>query len=277
LFFNYQSIPYCFSQCVIYAIANTAFAIFAYRRKIGVPKEFDFNWFLIYFRIESSNGQVKKINQLNMNEFLNLFANSINHLNQEIPGFVSGGRQFLPGIGPYSENKIVELAVNHLLEENLIEGAYIRPNNNVRQQLNLSHYFGLNGRDATPDLVYGSNLIEFKLCRPLGDNGQREDTWFKKVFEPNPQSYSSFLDVIKLYNFHANFNHNNYWNRWIIVIGFERHIETEYPLDLYFPNMFNFVSTAIVNVPIAEFISVSNKLGTRHPYHQVLKLYAFKY
>ena len=85
------------------------------------------------------------------------------------------------------------MAVNHLLEENLIEEAYIRPNISVRRQLNLTNYFGLNGRVATPDLVCGNNLIEFKLCRPLGDNGQREDTWFKKIFEPNPYSYSTFF------------------------------------------------------------------------------------
>jgi len=212
-----------------------------------------------------------------MNEFLNLFADAINHLNQVVPAYISRGRELLPGIGPYSENRIVELAINFLMEENLIEGAYIRPNRNVRQQLILSNYFGLNGRVATPDLVYGSNLIEFKLCRPLGDNGKREDTWFKKVFEPNPQSYSSFLDVRKLYNFHTNFNHNNYWNRWIIVIGFERHNESEYPLDLYFPNMFNFISNNILHVPYVEFISATNDLGIRHPFHQVLKLYAFKY
>ncbi len=98
-----------------------------------------------------------------MNEFLNLFANSINHLNQEVQGFVSRGRPFSPGIGPYSENEIVELAVNHLLEENLIEEAHIRPNIRIRDELNLTNYLRLNGNGATPDLVYGNYLIEFKL------------------------------------------------------------------------------------------------------------------
>jgi hypothetical protein len=212
-----------------------------------------------------------------MNEFLNLFANSINHLNQEVPGFVSRGRQFLPGIGPYSENKTVELAVNHLLEENLIEEAHIRPNIRIRDELNLTNYLRLNGNGATPDLVYCNNLIEFKLCRPLGDNGQREDAWFKKVFEPNAMSYSTFSDVKKMCNFRDIYDANNEWNLWVIIIGFERQHEDEYQLDLLFPTLFNFVSTNIVNMPIVEFISVSNDLGIRHPFHQVLKLYAFKY
>lgn len=94
-----------------------------------------------------------------MNEFLNLFANSIYHLNQDVQGFVSRGRRYLPGIGPYSENKIVELAIKYLLDENLIEEAYIRPNIYFRRQLNLTNYFGLNRRVATPDLIYANNII----------------------------------------------------------------------------------------------------------------------
>jgi hypothetical protein len=99
----------------------------------------------------------------------------------------------------------------------------------------------------------------------------------KRFFEPNPNSYSTFLDVKKLCDFHNNYDLSNNWNRWIIVIGFEREDKNEYPLDLFFPNMFDFITNNIVQVPYVEFISVSNNIGDIHPFHQVLKLYAFKY
>lgn len=90
-------------------------------------------------------------------------------------------------------------------------------------------------------------------------------------------SFSTFSDVKKLCDFRDIYDATNAWNRWIIVIGFERQQETEYPLDTLFPDLFNFVSTNILNLPYVEFISVSNSIGERHLVHQVLKLYAFKY
>jgi hypothetical protein len=33
----------------------------------------------------------------------------------------------------------------------------------------------------------------------------------------------------------------------------------------------------MVNQPYQEFISLTRDLGNRHPFHQVLKLYAFRY
>lgn len=212
-----------------------------------------------------------------MNEFLRLFADATTELNLTVPGFQNRGRTFNPGIGPYSEDEIVNLSLSHLSNENLPQDVYIRPNVNTRRQIGLTNYVGLNGGLATPDLVYQNKLIEFKICRPLRDNGQREDTWFKKVFEPNPQSKSTFSDVFKLCNFRENHDINNYWSRWVVIIGFERQIETEYRLDSYFPELFNHISTSILNRPYIEYISCDRDMGNRHPHHQVLKLYAFRY
>jgi hypothetical protein len=212
-----------------------------------------------------------------MNEFLSLFANAASELNQLLPGFKNKGNSYKPGLGPYSEDKIVSLTVNRLIENNLITSAHIRPNAKERKNLGLNNYRGLNDNPATPDLVLNDNIIEFKICRPLRDNRKREDTWFKKIFEPNPQAYSTFLDVNKLCRFRESFDTNNNWKRWIVIIGFERLNETEYKLDQFFPNLFEYISEEILNLSYQEFIAKSKDMGTRHPYHQVLQLYAFRY
>jgi hypothetical protein len=213
-----------------------------------------------------------------MEEFLNQFANAIQQLNEEVSGYESTtGNQYQPGIGPYTEDGIVDLTIEHMAANANLEDYHTRPNMQKKRELGLENYLGLNGNKATPDLIYNGNIIEFKICRPLRDNGQREDTWFKKVFEPNPASYSTFLDVYKLCRFRDVIDLDKNWNGWVVIIGFERLKETEYQLDTFFPNLFNYISESMVNQPYQEFISLTRDLGNRHPFHQVLKLYAFQY
>ena len=214
-----------------------------------------------------------------MNEFLNLFADTMRDLNQILPGFENRGNVYLPGIGPYSEDEIVTRTINQLIDDNQIieDDVHVRPNMELKVQLGLSDYRNVNNRLATPDLVYRNNIIEFKLCRPLKNNGDREDTWFKKVFEPNSESYSAFLDVQKLCRFRDNFDRGNNWEKWVIIIGFERQNETEYPLDPLFPRLFDFISSNILNLPREDFLEVERDMGRRHPVHQMIKLYAIRY
>ena len=213
-----------------------------------------------------------------MEEFLNQFANAIQQLNEEVSGYESTtGNHYQPGIGPYTEDGIVDLTIEHMATNANLEDYHTRPNMQKKRELGLENYFGLNGNKATPDLIYNGNIIEFKICRPLRDNGQREDTWFKKVFEPNPASYSTFLDVYKLCRFRDVCDLDTNWDGWVVVIGFERKDEVEYQLDTFFPNLYSFISGTIVNRPYLEFISLTRDLGNRHPFHQVLKLYAFRY
>jgi hypothetical protein len=47
-------------------------------------------------------------NLKNMQEFLNTFAEALTELNDKVPPH----RKYCPGIGPYSENKMVSLGVN---------------------------------------------------------------------------------------------------------------------------------------------------------------------
>jgi hypothetical protein len=213
-----------------------------------------------------------------MEEFLNHFADTLQQINVQVPGYKSkSGNLYQAGIGPYTEDGIVDLTIEYMATTTNLENFLTRPNMQKKRNLGLENYLGLNGNMATPDLIYNNNIIEFKICRPLRDNGQREDTWFKKVFEPNPASYSTFLDVYKLCRFRDVFDFDKKWNGWVVIIGFERQKESEYQLDTFFPNLYKYISDTVVNQPYQEFISLTRDLGNRHPFHQVLKLYAFRY
>lgn len=63
----------------------------------------------------------------------------------------------------------------------------------------------------------------------------------------------------------------------MVIIGFERENENVYQLDSLFPSLFTYISENIVMRQVQEFMSVTRSLGSRHPQHQVLKLYALRY
>jgi len=208
-----------------------------------------------------------------MQVFLNNFADGLAQVNQTCQSH----KKFSVGIGPYPENKMVHMAVSHLHAAGLIHDFHLNPNINTRRKLGLIEYTGLNNERAIPDLVVDNHIVEFKICRPIRDNGKREDTWFKKVFEPYYGAKSALSDVMKLCNFRDNHDASRKWKYWVVIIGFERHKETEYNLDILFPDLFRHLSQQILELPFQDYLSVSRDLGTRHPYHQVLKLYAFGY
>jgi hypothetical protein len=70
-------------------------------------------------------------------------------------------------------------------------------------------------------------------------------------------------------------DHN--FEKWVVIIGFERKNEHTYKLDRLFPALYTFISENILGRKINSFIQSTHILGERHPYHQVLKLYAFRY
>jgi hypothetical protein len=212
-----------------------------------------------------------------MKDFIRDFADVASELNRTIPAFSNQGNTYSPGIGPYSENEIVSSVIGEMNRIGMLSGAHVLPTAQIRSSIGLEGYSGLNSNAAIPDLVIGDRIIEFKICRPLRDNGAREDTWFKKVFEPSPGSYSTFLDVEKLCRFRQRHDSEGRWQGWVIIIGYERRDETEYRLDLYFPNLYRMISEEIVGRPYLEFLSETRDMGDRHPFHRVLKLYAFRY
>jgi len=208
-----------------------------------------------------------------MQNFLNNFADALAELNLHIEAH----RKFSPGIGPYPENKIVRLALEQLAKINLVDNYFITPTIPQRRIIGITEYQGLLNERAIPDLVIGNNIVEFKICRPIGDKGRREDTWFKKVFEPYYGSKSALSDAMKLCRFRDDHDKEKKWNYWVVIIGFERLQETEYNLDLLFPDLYRYLSEQILELPFHDYLSITREMGNRHPYHQVLKMYAFKY
>lgn len=206
-----------------------------------------------------------------MKDFMQKFANAVCDLNQ----FVDGFKSFKPGIGPYGEDEIVNLVMDRIGTD--FPGFVIRPDSEAKKLFGLENYNGITGRAATPDLVLQDAIIEFKIARPIRDNGDIEDTWFKKCFEPFPSSYSTFIDVEKMCMFHDRYDLEAKFQKWVMIIGFERENETIYNLDTLFPSLFTYISESIVHRPVNAFLRESRLLGTRHPYHQVLKLFAFRY
>ena len=213
-----------------------------------------------------------------MKELIKVFGTAMVKLNQIVPGHEHAGNNYKPGIGPYGEDNIVDMVMDYLTNNNLVNEDYIiRPNKDEKTSLGLQNYKGISGRAATPDLVIGNKIIEFKIARPLRDNGEPEDTWFKKVFDPHPSSYSTFIDVAKLCKFNEQHDAENKFEKWVMVIGFERLDESVYKLDALFPGLFKYISENISQKAVLEDIGMTFELGERHPVHQVAKLYGFRY
>lgn len=213
-----------------------------------------------------------------MKEFIKGFGTAMVKLNQNVPGHEHAGNTYKPGIGPYGEDNIVDMVMDYLTNNNLVNEDYIiRPNKDQKTILGLQNYKGISDRAATPDLVIGNKIIEFKIARPLRDNGEPEDTWFKKVFDPHPSSYSTFIDVAKLCKFKEQHDAENQFEKWVMVIGFERLDESVYKLDALFPGLFRYISENISQKAVLEDIGMTFELGERHPVHQVAKLYGFRY
>ncbi len=206
-----------------------------------------------------------------MRSFLAAFADAAAEINQYVPA----NEPFKPGIGPYGEDRIVDLVMEKTGSQ--FPDFVARPDRSQKKALGLEQYKGITGRAATPDLVLPGKILEFKIARPVRDNGDTEDTWFKKCFEPFPESYSTFIDVAKLCRFHDLYDQENKFEKWVVVIGFERENEDTYQLDSLFPSLFKYISATIVKREVKEFLCETRALGLRHPFHQVLKLYAFRY
>ncbi len=98
-----------------------------------------------------------------------MFADSIEIVDARCPGYVTRtGREYRGGIGPYPENKAMELVVRELRETaELTCGQFISYPAAVRQKC---------------DLWLGEPLewvVEVKMGRFRGDNGKPDDTGSK--------------------------------------------------------------------------------------------------
>ena len=79
-----------------------------------------------------------------MKEFINGFGTAMVKLNQIVPGHEHAGNIYKPGIGPYGEDNIVDMAMEYLTNNNLVNEDYIiRPNMDQKVSLGLQNYKGI--------------------------------------------------------------------------------------------------------------------------------------
>jgi hypothetical protein len=199
-------------------------------------------------------------------------ADAITELNHIVPAHLN----FHEGIGPYSENLIVDQSIAHIYGHNR-EGIFVRPRLNVHNAPPLQNYLNWKNNRATPDLIIDNKIIEFKLCRPFMNDGTRDGRWMGKIFDPIKRSGSAMADVHKMNQFRQHHYPDQNWELWVVIIGFERHNEQEYDLDCFFPGLFQYVSQNCLGVNHEQFLAETRVMSNRHDFHQTLKLFAFRY
>lgn len=116
------------------------------------------------------------------------FADAITAVDERCTPYVSrSGREYQVGIGPYAENRAMELVVDELNDRGLGPcGQFIPYPSAPRQKCDL--WIG-----TGPEWV-----VEVKMGRFRGDNGKPDDTGIKDLISPFRQDRSALADGIKL-------------------------------------------------------------------------------
>jgi hypothetical protein len=116
------------------------------------------------------------------------FANAIGVVDAICSPYVTRtGRQYQPGIGPYPENKAMELIAAELNATGVIAcGQFISYPAAPRQKCDL--WLG-----DPPEWV-----VEVKMGRFRGDNGKPDDTGIKDLISPFRADRSALVDAVKL-------------------------------------------------------------------------------
>jgi hypothetical protein len=125
---------------------------------------------------------------VDLDELVQLFANSIEAVDACCPAYVTRtGRRYQAGIGPYPENKAMELVVEELrAAAAFVCGQFISYPAAVRQKC---------------DVWLGDPLewvVEVKMGRFRGDNGKPDDTGIKDLISPFRADRSALIDSVKL-------------------------------------------------------------------------------
>ena len=116
------------------------------------------------------------------------FADAIKAVDERCAPYVSrSGREYQVGIGPYAENRAMELVVEELEARGLGPcGQFVPYPGAPRQKCDL--WIG-----AAPEWV-----VEVKMGRFRGDNGKPDDTGIKDLISPFRRDRSALADGIKL-------------------------------------------------------------------------------
>jgi hypothetical protein len=121
-------------------------------------------------------------------EIATAIASSIEAVDAVCPPYVTRtGRQYQPGIGPYPENKAMQLVAAALNDHGVVAcGQFISYPSAGRQKC---------------DLWLGDPLewvTEVKMGRFRGDNGKPDDTGIKDLISPFREDRSALSDAVKL-------------------------------------------------------------------------------
>ncbi len=157
-------------------------------------------------------------------------------------------KTFQPGVGPYGEPQLLKLVVQHLNR--------------------LPRYAGQVSTRRSPDLLIpGDWMVEFKIARPFGDNGEEAENWSVNLLHPYPGNVSSIGDCLKL------LEAEGVERRAVVVIGYE-HEPAKIHLDPLIES-FETIAREIVRLSLSPRIE-RRRGGLVHPVHQVLRIFAWE-
>ena len=147
--------------------------------------------------------------------------------------------RYQPGIGPFTETKLVKEIASRLSNIGLPAAT-----------------------KQTPDMVIGDEWgIEFKIARPFGDNGREAEHWSQNLTHPYEGNVSLIGDAIKLRKL------STVARKCVFAIGFE-HAPPQIPLEPLLA-AFEMLSQSLIGIPLGNRVE-EKRTGLIHPVHQTL-------
>ena len=172
----------------------------------------------------------------NHRQLVHKIADLLKELDSEKPRH----HPYKPGIGPFTEDKLVREIAQRLCDDGIAA---------LKQQ--------------SPDLVIGNQWgIEFKIVRPFGDNGKKAEHWSQNLLHPYPGNESSIGDALKLQK------HSELAHKCVFVIGFEHEIP-EISLDPLL-TAFELLSENLMSIRLGKRVE-EKRVNLVHPAHQTLR------
>jgi hypothetical protein len=115
------------------------------------------------------------------------FASGIEEADLLRPAWVStSGRAYSPGIGPHTESRTIDLALEQLRRR----PDYASPQTSVP--------YPLSPRQKCDLVLDGEWAVEVKMLRFMGDNGKPNDNILMHILSPYPAHRSALTDCMKL-------------------------------------------------------------------------------
>ena len=175
-----------------------------------------------------------------LSELVSRIANILMDFDSERP--VHG--TFQPGIGPFTETKLVGAIAERLRAQEIPAQTH-----------------------RTPDMgIPAEWAVEFKIARPFGDNGKPAEHWSQNLLHPYKGNTTLIGDGLKLMEL------NGYAQKCLFAIGFE-HETPKVTLDPLLAS-FELVGRSIMGIPLGQRVE-ERRGGLVHPEHQVVRCVAW--